>query len=461
MNKMTFKLFYIFLVFTIGLFNFKATESFCCFFPFSKCTFEQKRTVINHYNIGTILDRTITQIPSCDTRNVLYTNQLENNIVVVSGLYPVAIPEIINDTKAKQSIKIKGLCLPQILLTKDEFLKLLEYVNTMNDYESIKKTVLSTITTTPSVLDAHAIEIANKYHICLAKLSSGFLDYQKIFITYMDRLKEYVNFINKIRKIDDSEAIQLIDNCKTKILSLTIGDIVQIKKYFDEILVNGIKQYAHSETAFLYYCHITGASIPSILFTTRDMCPVCEDTIVKKINSIDKSIIVVSTKEYENSWTRHDPFSKVKKVVIDTDVRFDAQFSSLTDETKVLELKAEYEKLLSPRGISLLFQQMEIPSQFSESFSVSEDYFDMAIGNKMKKVRRNLTAAYALDSKLITLNMLIRMYQCVFAQNYLGMKTDIISETSKLIESSLFSHINQQLLQTYMKYMSAQLKPDF
>lgn len=461
MNKMISKLFYIFLVFTIGLFNLKATESFCCFFPFSQCTLEQKQTVIGHYNIGTILDRTITQIPSCDTRNVLYTNQLENNIVVVSGLYPVAIPEIINDTKTKQSIKIKGLCLPQILLTKDEFLKLLEYVNTMNDYESIKKTVLSTITTTTPILDARAIEMADKYHICLARLSSGFLDYQRIFITYMDGLKQYVNFINETRKTDDSEAIQLIDNCKAKISSLTVEDIIQIKKYFDEILVNGIKQYAHSETAFLYYCHRTDASIPPILFTTRDMCPVCEDTIVKIINSMDKSIIVVSTKEHENSWTRHDPSSKVRKVVIDTDVRFNAQFSSSTDETKVLELKAECEKLLSPRGISLLFQQMEIPPQFSESFSISEDYFDVALGNKMKKVRRNLTAAYALDSKLITLNMLIRMYQCVFAQNYLGMKADIISETSQLIESPLFSHINQQLLQTYMKYMSAQLKPDF
>lgn len=97
--------------------------------------------MIDHYNIGSILDEIITRIPSCDTRNILYTNYLESNIVVVSGLYPVTIPETVYNTKTKpkQSIKIKGLCLPQILLTRDEFLKLLEYVDTMNDYESTKK----------------------------------------------------------------------------------------------------------------------------------------------------------------------------------------------------------------------------------------------------------------------------------------------------------------------------------
>lgn len=320
--------------------------------------------------------------------------------------------------------------------------------------------VLPAITVAAPVLDKHAVEMANKHYVRLDRLPSGFLDYQRIFVTYMDKLKGYVSFISKIRKKDDSEAIQLINSCKTKILSLKVEDITQIKKCFDEMLVNGIKQYAHSETAFLYYCHTTNISIPSTIFTTRDMCSICEDTVVKTINSRGEPIIVVSAKEHKNSWTRHDPSSKVKKVVIDTDVRFNAQFSSLTDEKKALELKIECEKLLSPRGICLLFQQMEIPPQFSEGFSIPEDYFDMALGDKKKKIKRNLMAAYALDSKLIILNVLIRIYQCIFTQNYLEMKTDIISETKELIESPLFSHINQQLLQAYMEYMSNQLKPN-
>lgn len=465
MNKMTSKLFYFFIC-IIVLFNLKATESFCCFFPFAECEPEQKQTVISHYNIGTTLDRIITRIPSCDTRNVLYTNQLGDHVVVVSGLYPVDIPDTVNDTKTRQTIKIKGLCLSQILLTRDEFLKLLEYVNTVNEYESLRKAVFQTITSTSSILDNHTIKMVGLYHTCLGKLFSGFGDYQKIFATYMDKLKEYVNFIVQIRETDDSEAIPLIDACKAKISNLTASDVVQIKRFFDEILVNGIKQYAHSETAFFYYCHKNNAPVPSVLFTTRDMCPICEDTIVKKMNSADKSVIVVSTKEHEKSWTRHRPDSKVKKVVIDTDVQFNARFSSLTNETstnkkRVLELKEECEKLLSPRGISLLFQQMAIPSQFSESFSISEDDFDAALGNETKKVKPNLMSIYALDSKLITLSMLIRMYQCIFSQNYLGIKTDNISETNELIKSRLFSHINQQLLQRYMKYMSDQLKPNF
>ena len=460
MNKMTSKLFYFFIC-IIVLFNLKATESFCCFFPFAECEPEQKQTVISHYNIGTTLDRIITRIPSCDTRNVLYTNQLGDHVVVVSGLYPVAIPDTVNDKKTGQTIKIKGLCLPQILLTEDEFSKLLEYINTINDYESVRKTVLSTITTISSKLDNETIERVKQYHVCLNRLFLGFDDYQKNFVTYMDKLKEYVKFIVQIRKTDDFRAIQLIDDCKTKILNLTASDVVQIKGFFDEILVNGIKQYAHSETAFLYYCHKNNVHISPVLFTTRDMCPICEDTIVKKMNSANESVIVVSTKEHENSWTRHKPDSKVKKVVIDTDVQFNAQFSSLTNEARVLELKEECKKLLSPRGISLLFQKMAIPSQFSESFAISEDDFDAALGNKTKKVKRNLMSTYALDSKLITLSMLIRMYQCIFSQNYLGVKTDIISETNELINSHLFSHINQQLLQGYMKYMSDQLKSDF
>ena len=112
------------------------------------------------------------------------------------------------------------------------------------------------------------------------------------------------------------------------------------------------------------------------------MCSICEDTIVK---AVDKPIIVVSTKEHENSWTRYNIYSKVKKVVIDTDVRFNSLFSSLTDPRKISELKTECEKVLSHRGVSLLFQHIEIPPQFSESFSISEDDFDQVLKNKAKK----------------------------------------------------------------------------
>ena len=106
-----------------------------------------------------------------------------------------------------------------------------------------------------------------------------------------------------------------------QISKLKAIDSAQIKKLFDEILVDNIKKQAHSETAFLYYCYKTNTPIPSVFFTTRDMCPICEDTIVK---AVDKIIIVVSIKEHENSQTRHDIHSKVKKVVIDTDISFNS-----------------------------------------------------------------------------------------------------------------------------------------
>lgn len=395
MNRINSKLFYIFLVFTIVWFDLKAAESVGYFFPFSECTPEQKQIVLSHYNIGTSLDSIITRIPSCDTRNILYTKQNGNNVVVVSGLYPVTIPEIVHDTKIKTSIKIKGLCLPQILLDDITFSNVQEYIDTVNDYEVIKKD-LSKIASISLKLNEQAITISAKYHECLTRLSSRFSDYKTAFITYMDKLKEYVEFICGIRKIEDSQAIRSIDDCKTQISKLGAMDIVQIKKLFDEILVDNVKKYAHSETAFLYYCNKTGSPIPSVLFTTRDMCPICEDTIVK---TVDKSIIVVSTKEHENSWTRHDIHSKVKKVVIDTDIRFNSLFSSLTDPKKLSELRTECEKVLSPRGVSLLFQQIEIPSNFFQWFSISEEDFSQAVGNETKKIRRNLLAAYARPSK--------------------------------------------------------------
>ena len=222
----------------------------------------------------------------------MYTNKDGNNVVVVSGLYPVTIPETPHDTKPK--IKIKGLCLPQILLDGFIFSKVQEYIDTVNDYEVIKKD-LSKIASIPLKLSDQAIKISAKYHECLTRLSSRFSDYKTAFITYMDKLKEYVEFICAIRGIADSQAIQSIDDCRTQISKLDSTDVVQIKKLFDEILVDNIKKYAHSETAFLYYCHKTNTPIPSVLFTTRDMCSICEDTIVK---AVDKTIIVVSTKTH-------------------------------------------------------------------------------------------------------------------------------------------------------------------
>lgn len=344
MNRITSKLFYIFLVFTVVWFDLNAAESVGYFFPFSECSPEQKQIVLSHYNIGASLDSIITRIPSCDTRNILYTNQAGNNVVVVSGLYPVTIPETIHDTKTKTLIKIKGLCLPQILLDDATFSSLQEYINTINNYEVIKKD-LSKITTIPLKLDKHSIEISDQYHECLTRLYSRFSDYKAAFITYMGKLEEYVKFICDVRKIEDSQTIQSINECKMQISKLEAMDIAQIKKLFDEILVDNVKKYAHSETAFLYYCNKTLSPIPSVLFTTRDMCPICEDTIVK---ALDKPIIVVSTKEHENSWTRHDIRSKIKKIVIDTDVRFNSLFSFLTDPKKISELKTEYEKVVSP-----------------------------------------------------------------------------------------------------------------
>lgn len=65
---------------------------------------------------------------------------------------------------------------------------------------------------------------------------------------------------------------------------------------------------------------------------------------------------------------------------------------------------------------------------------------------------------YALDSKLTTLSMLIRTYQCVFSKNYLEVKADIIEETKQMISSSLFYHMNQALFNNYMDHIIIKLK---
>ena len=118
-------------------------------------------------------------------------------------------------------------------------------------------------------------------------------------------------------------------------------------------------------------------------------------------------------------------------MVIDTDVRFNSLFSSLTDPRKISELKTECEKVLSHRGVSLLFQHIKIPSEFFQWFYISEEDFSQAVGNETTQIRRNLLAAYALDSKLITISMLIRIYQCIFSKSYVGVKADIINETKR------------------------------
>lgn len=100
--------------------------------------------------------------------------------------------------------------------------------------------------------------------------------------------------------------------------------------------------------------------------------------------STNQGIIIVSTKEHENSWNRHNPLSMLKKVVINTDVRFNTNLSSLTGELRIKELKTEVEKLFSPRGISLLFQQLDVSSPFILSFIISSDDFLQALGDKEK-----------------------------------------------------------------------------
>lgn len=69
----------------------------------------------------------------------------------------------------------------------------------------------------------------NIMNVC--KLFAEFSKYKKVFLTYIDKLAEYVKFICDTRKIEGSEDIQLIHDCKMKISQLTPSDVAKIKTY--------------------------------------------------------------------------------------------------------------------------------------------------------------------------------------------------------------------------------------
>ena len=52
-------------------------------------------------------------------------------------------------------------------------------------------------------------------------------------------------------------------------------------------------------------------------------------------------------------------------------------------------------------------------------------------------------AAYALDSKLIMISMLIRIYQCIFSKSYVGVKANIINETKRCENLIAISYIER------------------
>lgn len=67
-------------------------------------------------------------------------------------------------------------------------------------------------------------------------------------------------------------------------------------------------------------------------------------------------------------------------MVIDTDVRFNSLFSSLRDPKKVSELRTECEKVLSPRGVSLLFQLIASPLFSNINQNLLQQYMGYMIG---------------------------------------------------------------------------------
>lgn len=319
------------------------------FYPLSAFEKVQKEKIIACYSRGRQLDKLITKLPSCDNRNILYT-QLgdQKNVVVVSGLYPVTIPHEFSQ-KGKSLLSVEGFCLPQILLNEESFSVLTNYTEVMNTYEAVKKDLLPTAAGKNPQLDKRALRASHQYHKSLKCLSDRFSAYQKAFLSYMDHLQEYIHFLEKLRGISDETPIKTIEQFKKQISQLIPEKVTQIKTIFDESLVGAVNEYAHSETATLYYfIQKLHQSLPSLIFTTRDMCPVCEDVLVKITKG--SPLIVVSTKEHILSWTRHTKDSPVKKVVIDTGIeKFNNLFSSLTDPSKRQIMMDEYAKLLSPR----------------------------------------------------------------------------------------------------------------
>ena len=296
-----------------------------------------------------------------------------------------------------------------------------------------------------------------KYKQAVTVLNTKFNAYQMAFLTYAQQLKVYISYIGEIRKMDVTDTILEIEKCIKDINEVQQKNILQIKTIIDEKLVSAVKEYAHTETMLLYYCYKNSKPVPSIFFTTRDMCHVCENAVSKLLGKGADDTIVVSVKEHDDSWKRHEATSKVKKVVIDTDVKFNTLISATTEECKKQAIIDDYLKLYSVRGFCLLCQDLEAIKIFESLVAISTDNFELACGNSTKKIRRDLLTAYFVDSKISTLSMLVRIYQGVFSKKYLGQKKDIITGIKNTVSGQLSLHMNQDLLKNYLDYIFGKL----